>query len=80
VCTVEPVDRVEGPAQVPADSVPVGIVAAAAGKPGLLADAEPQDGDGARLRAANRFQVYPGEARRRDRLRARSGFRSCFGD
>jgi hypothetical protein len=40
--------------------VAVGIVAAAAGKPGLLADAEPEDGDGARLRAADRFQVDPG--------------------
>src|SRR5215469_1296705 len=28
----------------------------------LLADADPEDGDGARLRAADRFQVYPGEA------------------
>jgi hypothetical protein len=32
-----------------------------AGKPGLLADAEPEDGDGARPRAADRFQVYPRE-------------------
>jgi hypothetical protein len=38
----------------------VGIVAAVAGKPGLLGDAEPEDGDGARLRAAYRFQVDPG--------------------
>src|SRR5881275_3791686 len=30
--------------------------------PGLLADAEPEDGDGARRRAADGFQVYPGEA------------------
>jgi hypothetical protein len=30
---------------------------------GLLGDAEPEDGDGARPRAADRFQVYPGEAR-----------------
>ena len=29
----------------------------------LLADAEPEDGDATRLRAADRFQVYPGEAR-----------------
>src|SRR6266571_755624 len=36
------------------------------GKPGLLADAEPEDGDGARPRAADRFQVYPGEARGRE--------------
>jgi hypothetical protein len=28
----------------------------------LLADAEPEDGGGARLRAADRFHVYPGEA------------------
>src|SRR5690242_13716981 len=46
--------------------VAVGIVAAAAGKPGLLADAEPEDGDGARLRAADRFQVDPGWARGRE--------------
>src|SRR5438045_9605805 len=32
----------------------------------LLADAEPEDGDGARPRAADRFQVYPGEARGRE--------------
>jgi hypothetical protein len=40
----------------------------AAGKrtPGLLADAEPEDGDGARQRAADRFQVYPGKARGRE--------------
>src|SRR6266702_970922 len=36
------------------------------GKPGLLADAEPEDSDGARPRAADRFQVYPGEARGRE--------------
>src|SRR5438132_9006869 len=30
--------------------------------PGLLADAEPEDGDGARPRAADRLQVYPAEA------------------
>ena len=30
---------------------------------GLLGDAEPEDGDGARPRAADRFQVDPGEAR-----------------
>src|SRR5262245_30332473 len=36
------------------------------GKPGLLADAEPEDGDGARPRAADRFQVYPREARGRE--------------
>src|SRR6266487_4674468 len=36
------------------------------GKPGLLADAEPEDGDGARPCAADRFQVYPGEARGRE--------------
>jgi hypothetical protein len=29
----------------------------------LLADAEPEDGDGARPRAADRFQVYPRQAR-----------------
>src|SRR5215467_14171342 len=29
----------------------------------LLADAGPEDGDGARPRAADRFQVYPREAR-----------------
>src|SRR5260370_665357 len=34
--------------------------------PGLLADAEPEDGGGARPRAADRFQVYPGEARGRE--------------
>jgi hypothetical protein len=33
------------------------------GTPGLHADAEPEDGDGARPRAADRFQVYPGQAR-----------------
>src|SRR5262249_59934261 len=33
---------------------------------GLLADAEPEDGDDARPRAADRFQVYPGEARGRE--------------
>jgi len=33
---------------------------------GLPADAEPEDGDGARPRAADRFQVYPGQARGRE--------------
>src|SRR5216683_8184717 len=36
------------------------------GKPGLLADAEPEEGDGARPRAADRFQVYPRKARGRE--------------
>src|SRR5438309_609151 len=36
------------------------------GKPGLLADAEPKDGDEARPRAADRFQVYPRDPRRRE--------------
>src|SRR5690349_11225504 len=33
---------------------------------GLLADTEPEDGDGARLRGADRFQLDPGEARGRE--------------
>ena len=32
----------------------------------LLADAEAKDGDGSRPRAAERFQVYPAKARRRE--------------
>ena len=34
--------------------------------PGLLANAEPEDGDGSRPCAVERFQVYPGEARGRE--------------
>ncbi len=51
VRTVEPVDRVGGLLKV-----------AGPGKPGLLADAEPEDSDAVRPRAADRFKVYPGEA------------------
>ena len=38
--------------------------------PGLLADAEPEDGDGSRPCAVERFQVYPGEARGREEANA----------
>ena len=51
VRTVEPVDRVGGLLKV-----------AGPGKQGLLADAEPEDSDAARLRAADRFQVDPSES------------------
>ena len=37
------------------------------GKPGLLADAEPEDGGVTRPRAADRLQIHPGESRRRER-------------
>ena len=38
--------------------------------PGLLADAEPKDGDGSRPCAVERFQVDPGEARGREKANA----------
>lgn len=49
----------------PVEGVPGGVVVAGVGV-GLLADAEPENGGGARLGAADGFQVYPGEARRRE--------------
>src|SRR6476469_1326671 len=39
-------------------------------RPGLLADAEPKDGDGSRPRAVERFQVAPVEARGREESNA----------
>src|SRR6185369_5269676 len=39
-------------------------------RPGLLADAEPKDGDGSRPCALERFQLDPGEARGREKANA----------
>src|SRR6266700_4388856 len=68
VRTVESVDRVDPSWLIQcAPSNPLtgsgGLLKVAGpGKPGLLADAEPEGSDAFRLRAADRFQVYPGEA------------------